>query len=38
VIMAACFLPALKSATTESTPFADVLQLTDSTLPSDESP
>jgi hypothetical protein len=38
VIMAACFLPALKADLGESTPFADVLQLTDSTLPSDESP
>jgi hypothetical protein len=38
VIMAACILPALTSATSESGPYADVVQLTDSTLPSDESP
>jgi hypothetical protein len=38
VIMTACFLPALNSSTSESGPFADVVQLTDSTLPSDESP
>ena len=38
VIAIGCFLPALKSAATESTPFTDVLQLTDSTLPSDDSP
>lgn len=38
VIMAACVLPALTSVTSESGPFSDVVQLTDSTLPSDESP
>ena len=38
VIMAACFLPTLTSTTSETSPFADVVQLTDSTLPSDESP
>lgn len=38
IIMAACFLPALRSATAESGPFSDVEQLTDSTLSSDDSP
>lgn len=38
VIMAACFLPALNSTSANSGPFADVVQLTDSTLASDESP
>jgi len=39
VITMACWLPALNSTTKESGPFADVVQLTDSTLPSsDESP
>jgi hypothetical protein len=38
VIMAACVLPALNSASTSSSPFADVVQLTDSTLPTDDSP
>jgi hypothetical protein len=38
VITAACFLPVLNSTTSNSGPFADVVQLTDSTLPSDESP
>ncbi len=38
VIMAVCVLPALTSTTSEYGPFSDVVQLTDSTLPSDESP
>jgi hypothetical protein len=38
VILAACALPALTSGSAESGPFADVVQLTDSTLPSDASP
>jgi hypothetical protein len=38
IIMAACFLPALNSTTTETGPFADVVQLTDSTVSSDETP
>ena len=38
VIMAACVVPSLKSASSESGPFADVVQLTDSTLPSGVSP
>ncbi len=38
VIMAACFLPALTSTSSNSGPFADALQLTDSTVSSDESP
>jgi hypothetical protein len=40
LIMAVSFLPALSStsSTTTSNPFADFLQLTDSTVPSDEAP
>jgi len=38
VIMAASFLPALQSANTTSSPFADYLQLTDSTVASDDAP
>ena len=40
VLMAVSFWPALTSATTtvSSNPFADFLQLTDSTVPSDDAP
>jgi hypothetical protein len=44
VIMAVSFVPALSSTSTSTTtasstnPFADFLQLTDSTVPSDEAP
>ena len=38
VIMAISFLPALSSTTTTTNPFADFLQLTDSTVSSDETP
>jgi hypothetical protein len=38
LIMAVSFWPALSSTQTTSNPFADYLQLTDSTIPSDESP
>jgi hypothetical protein len=37
LIMAACVAPALRSSTSESSPFSDVEQLTDSTLPSADS-
>jgi hypothetical protein len=38
VIMAVSFLPALKESDTSSSPFADFLQLTDSTVSSDDAP
>ncbi len=41
VIAVACFLPAINSSWSssgESGPFSDVVQLTDSTVPSDDSP
>jgi hypothetical protein len=38
VIMAVSFWPALNSAESTSNPFAEYLQLTDSTVPSDEAP
>ncbi len=38
VIMALSFLPALKSETESTSPFADFVQLTDSTVSSDDSP
>lgn len=38
LIMAVSFLPALNSAVSTSDPFADYLQLTDSTVSSDEVP
>ena len=40
VITVACFLPALNStsSSSEAGPFADVVQLTDSTVSSDDSP
>jgi hypothetical protein len=38
LIAVACFLPATNSSSSESGPFSDVVQLTDSTLPSDDSP
>ncbi len=38
VIMAVCVLPALTSSSSETGPFGDVVQLTDSTFASDESP
>ncbi len=37
-IMVISFVPALKSTETTSNPFAEFLQLTDSTIPSDETP
>jgi hypothetical protein len=38
VIMAISFLPALQNAETTSNPFAEYLQLTDSTVASDDAP
>ncbi len=38
VIMAISFVPAWKSTETSSNPFAEYLQLTDSTVPTDETP
>ncbi len=40
VVTVACFLPAINSSSSssEAGPFADVVQLTDSTVPSDDSP
>jgi hypothetical protein len=38
LIAMACFLPAINSISSDSGPFSDVVQLTDSTLPSDDSP
>ena len=38
LIMAVSFWPALSSTDTTTNPFAEFLQLTDSTIPSDDSP
>ena len=38
VIMAVSFLPALTSTSTEANPFSEYLQLTDSTVSSDDMP
>jgi hypothetical protein len=38
LIMAVSFLPALTSADSTTNPFAEFLQLTDSTIPSDDAP
>ena len=38
VIMAVSFWPALNSADSTTNPFAEFLQLTDSTVPSDDAP
>jgi hypothetical protein len=38
VIMALSFLPALKSSSETTSPFADFVQLTDSTVSSDDAP
>ncbi len=38
VLMALSFLPALKSSTETTSPFADFVQLTDNTVSSDDSP
>ena len=38
LIMAVSFVPALNSTETTTNPFAEYLQLTDSTIPSDDAP
>lgn len=38
LILVGCVIPAISAATRSGGPFADVVQLTDSTLPSDDSP